>query len=311
MNLCKSKAITICDFRSLDLGKYAPPFEMTEEELGEKLQKLLMRHAEMIDADSIEADDFVTLDTASDVPKFNKKAITVRVGKGLFSKALENAIIGFVQGEERTLALPEGEATVRILAIRRRELPQLNDETVRSLGLDGIDSVEALKAQIVSEARAQYVEDMAEAVAVELSNEANEKSTFELDEDELNEVLKEGRDMADDMLASAGLNPETCTDEQVLAVAGRTKQEHYDFLDALSVNGLKSAVLGELLMEHDGDTIRDGEYEKAVKECAEGMGLSEEQAEAVITYPKFLRQRAGNYQFDAIIAFVKEYLERK
>jgi hypothetical protein len=117
--------------------------------------------------------------------------------------------------------------------------------------------------------------------------------------------------MADDMLASAGLDPKNCTDEQVLAVAGRTKQEHYDFLDAISVDGLKTSVLGELLMQRDGETIREGEYEKAVQECAEGMGISEEQAKTVITVPKFLRSRAANYQFEAIIAFVKEYLERK
>lgn len=311
MNICKSKATTVCDFRSLDPGKYAPPFEMTEDELGEKIQKLLMRHAEMIDADTVKPDDFVTLDTASDIAKFCKKAITLRVGKGLFSKALEEAILGMKQGEEKTLALPEGTVKVHILAIKRRVLPELSDETVRSLGMEGVETVEALKAQIVSEARAQYIEDMAEAVAVELSNEANEKSTFELDEDELNEVLKEGRDMANDMLASAGLDPETCTDEQVLNVAGRTKQEHYDFLDTLSVDGLKGAVLGAMLMERDGDEIREGEYEKAVRLCSEGMGVTEKQAKTIITYPKFLRQRAGNYQFEAIITFVKEYLERK
>ena len=311
MNICRSKAITVCDFRTLDPGKYAPPFEMTEEELDEKVKKLLLRHAELRDAETVEPDDFVTLDTLSDVPKFRKKAITVRVGKGLFSKALEDAIVGMAQGEEKTVALPEGKAVVQILAIQRRVLPKLSDETVRSLGMDGIETVEALKAQIVSETRAQYVEDMAEAVAVELSNEANAMSTFEIDEDEQNEVKSEGRAMADDMLASAGLDPKTCTDEQVLAVAGRTKQEHYDFLDAISVDGLKTSVLGELLMQRDGETIREGEYEKAVQECAEGMGISEEQAKSVITVPKFLRSRAANYQFEAIIAFVKEYLERK
>ena len=215
------------------------------------------------------------------------------------------------QGEEKTVALPEGKATVCVLAIQRRVLPPLTDETVGMLGMEGVETVEALKAQIVSEARAQYVEDMAEAVAVELSNEANERSTFELDDDERKEVLKEGRDMANDMLASAGLDPKTCTDEQVLAVAGRTKREHYDFLETLSVDGLKSTVLGAILMERDGEPIREGEYEKAVQECAEGMGISEEQAKAVITYPKFLRSRAANYQFEAIVTFVKDYLERK
>ena len=311
MKLCQSKAITVCDFRSLDPSKYAPPFEMTEEELNEKVQKILTRHAAMIDVDTVAPDDFVMLDTSSDVPKFNKKAITLRVGKGLFSKALEEAILGMHRGETRIAALPEGTATVHILTIKRRVLPALTDETVRSLRMEGIETVEALKEQIVSETRAQYVEDMAEAVAVELSNEANENSTFELDVDELNEVLKEGREMANDMLRSAGLDQNTCTDEEVLAVAGRTKQEHYDFLDALSIDGLKGAVLGELLMERDGDRIRPGEYEDAVRLCAEGMGVSEEQARTIVTYPKFLRQRAGNYQFEAIIAFVKEYLERK
>ncbi len=311
MKLCKSKAITIYDYRDVDLSQYVEPFSMTEEELMEQLDKVRMRHAVMVEADTVERDDFVTLDTASDLPKFQKSGITVRVGKDLYSRELEEAILGMKTGEERAVTIPEGNVRVAIRAIRRRELPSLNDETVDTWGLEGVETVVQLTAQIKAEAKAQYVSDMAEALAVEVSNAANDRSTFDLDEEELREVEAEGQAMAEDMLRSAGLDPDAATDEEVMAVSGRTKAEHYDFLRTLCRQELRSVAIGAELMEREGVEIPDGAYDQAVQQCADGMGLSRQDAEKVITYPKFLRQFAANYYFEKIIDHVTGYLNKE
>ena len=311
MKICRSKAVKICDFRTIDPGAYAPPFEMSDEELNESIEKLLKRHSAMTDADSVKADDIVTIDVSSELPKFNKKALSLRVGRGLYSPELEERLIGMRPGEETALVIDGAEVKAALLFAKRRVLPALTDETVSSLGIEGVDTVEALKAHLIGEARREYVEDMAEAVAVEVSNEANAQSEFKLDEDELNEVIAEGRAMANDMLASAGLDPESASDDEVLAVMGRTKQEHYDFIDEISAGSLKSTAIGAAMMERDDEEILLGEYEEAVRLCAEGMGISLEEAEKIVTYPRFLRQRAANYSFDAILEYVENYLERK
>ena len=309
--IVKSRAIKIFDFHDVDAGQYAEPFSMSEEALDEKLKKLLLRHAAPVDAETVEEEDIVTVDTVSEAPRFNKKGVQLKVGRGLYSPELEKELIGMTVGEEKTVMIPAGEVLVTVRSVSRKVVPELTDGAAASLGINGVSTANELKAFVEDSARAQYVEDNAENIAVELSMESNARSEFEFDPDELETVKAEGRSLADDMLRSAGLDPETATDEEVEAVAGRTKAEHYALLDALSIDGLKSAVIGSVMMETDGEDIKPGEYEEAVKDCAEGMGISAEEAEAVITYPKFLRQRAGNYRFEAIIEYVKNYLERK
>jgi FKBP-type peptidyl-prolyl cis-trans isomerase (trigger factor) len=311
MKLCKSKAITIYDYRDVDLSQYAEPFSMSDEELAEKLDKVRTRHAAMAEAETVERDDFVTLDTASDLPKFQKTGITVRVGKGLYSRELEEAILGMKTGEARNVTIPDGDVKVTIRTTRRRVLPPLDDETVAAWGLDGVETVDQLTAQIRSEAKAQYVSDMAEALAVEVSGAANDRSTFDLDEEELRAVEAEGQVMAEDMLRSAGLDPDAATDEEVMAVSGRTKAEHYDFMRTLCRQELRSVAIGAELMDREGVEIPDGAYDEAVQQCADGMGISRQEAEKVITYPKFLRQFAANYYFEKIIDHVTGYLNEE
>lgn len=94
-------------------------------------------------------------------------------------------------------------------------------------------------------------------------------------------------------------------------MSGRTKQEHYDFLRELSVQGLKSAAIGALAMARDGVTVTEVQYREAVQYTADGMGLSLEDAAKVLTWPKFLRQTAGNYHFEEIIQYVKNYLKQE
>lgn len=311
MKICKSKALSIFDFREIDLSRYAAPFSMSKEELEERLTKLRTRHAPMAEADSVETGDFVMLDTVSEAPRFRKTGVTLHVGKGLFSRELEQEILGMRVGEARTVALPDAAAQVTIRSIRRRILPPLTDDVVASWGIEDAKTVEHLIAVLKEEARSQYVADTAESVAVAVSGEANRRSLFDLDEEEIRTVEDEGRNMAEDMLRSVELDPATATDEEVLAVSGRTKQEHFDFLRWLSLDGLKSAVIGELMMERDGVEVRAEDYRTALQSCADGMGVTLEEAGKILPYDKFLRQTAANYYFEQIENYVKIYLERK
>ena len=311
MEFCRSKALEICDYRSLDPGRWAPPFTVDEEELNAQVDRLRSRHGLMEEADRVMTDDFVTLDSASETPKYQKTNLNLRVGRGLFSPELEQGILGMAPGETRTLKLSDSRAEVTIRTVRRRVLPPLTDETVASWGMDGISTAAELIASVKEAARAQYVEDLAEAVAVELSNEVTANSRFELDPEEIEAVCAEGQQMAEDMLRSAGLDPETADDEAVRAVSGRTKQEHYDFLRQLSLDGLKSSAIGAEEMNRNGEAVTEDQYKAALRECAEGMGLTEEAARRILTYPKFLRQAAANYLFEEIITFVTNYLKQE
>ena len=272
MMICRSKAVSVFDYRNIDLGEYAAPFVMNEETLQQKLEKLRTRHGRLQNADSVMQDDFVTLNTESDIPKYQKTGLQLRVGKGLFSPELEQAILGMRTGGEETVSLPEGEVRVKICAVQRRVLPELTDETVSAWGIDGVSTAEELIRHLTAEAKAQYAEDMAESLTAWLSDEIADRSTFLLDPDEVRAEEEEGRQWADELLRNAGLDPEAADDDAVMAVSGKTKQEHYDFVRSVYVGGLKSACLGTEMMAADGVEITGADYQKALTVCAESMG---------------------------------------
>lgn len=47
MMICRSKAVSVFDYRNIDLGEYAAPFVMNEETLQQKLEKLRTRHGRL------------------------------------------------------------------------------------------------------------------------------------------------------------------------------------------------------------------------------------------------------------------------
>lgn len=309
----KSKVLTLADYREIDLRPYAPPFTMDEEEMEAALLRLRSRHGRMAPAGSIQPDDFATLRLQGESPRFQKDAIQLRVGKGLLDKELEAQLTGLCPGDERTLRTGGEDVTVTVLEVQRRELLELTDETVAAWQLEDAATVAQLRASVEKKARAQYVEDMTEPLAVTLSEEFCRRCTYELDGDELAQTRQEGRDMARDMLRSSGLDPDSATDDEVRQVTGgRSREEHFAYLEELMMDGVKSAAVGALLMEREKAPVpTEEDYQKALNECAEGMGLTLEQAGQVLTRPRFQRQTAANYLFDKLEAYVKDYLTKE
>lgn len=309
----KTQVVTLADYRDIDLRPYAAPFSMEEEELQKELMKYCIRYGTMEKAETVAEGDIVSLRLQGSSPRFMKEAVQVRVGKGLLNRELEQKLLGLPLGQTADLSV-DGEAVqVTVLEIRRRIPAPLEDAAVASWGLEGIADVEALRRHIVNSARNQYAEDMGESLALFLSDEVCRLSTFILDEEELEIARKEGHDMALDMLRSGGIDPDTATDEEIQNVTGgRTREEHFAFVEGISMDGVKSTAVGALLMEQEHVPMPTEEaYEEAVTLCAEGMGLSMEEARKVVTLPRFYRQQAGNYFFEKLIAYCKQYLTKE
>lgn len=309
----KTQVLTLADYRDIDLRPYAAPFSMSEEELQKELMKYCIRYGTMEQAETVLEGDIVSLRLRGSSPRFHKDTVQVRVGKGLLSRELEEKLLGLSLGQTAELTADGEKVQVTVLGIRRPIPAPLEDEAVASWGLKGIANVEALRRHIANSARNQYAEDMGESLALFLSSEVCRLSTFILDEEELEIARKEGHDMALDMLRSAGVDPNTATDEEIQnATGGRTREEHFAFVEEICTGSVKSTAVGALLMEQEHAPIPTEEaYEEAVAQCAEGMGVSMEEARKIIPLPRFYRQQADNYFFEKLIAHCKQYLTKE
>jgi len=109
----------------------------TEEELMELARKGIIREQLVLlplptDAPA-ETGDTAVLETVSSLPKFNKPRVTVTLGRGLYNKELENALIGCKVGNTVSLTIQEQPVRATVLELKRKQAPEPTDAMVEAL----------------------------------------------------------------------------------------------------------------------------------------------------------------------------------
>lgn len=109
----------------------------TEAELLELARKAIVREqlvlAALPEGEAAQVGDTAVLKTVSDLPKFNKERVTVTLGRGLYNRDLENALIGRKVGEGVTITVQENEVSATVLELKRKQAPEPTDEMVEEL----------------------------------------------------------------------------------------------------------------------------------------------------------------------------------
>ena len=109
----------------------------TEAELLELARKAIVREQLVLvplpEGTPAAQGDTAVLQTVSALPKFNKERVTVSLGRGLYNKELELALIGRQVGEQLRLTVQDCPVEVRLLELKRKQAPEPTDEMVAAL----------------------------------------------------------------------------------------------------------------------------------------------------------------------------------
>ena len=109
----------------------------TPEEMRENAIKAIVKeHIALVSQPAgtcAERGDTLTLKTVSSLPKFNKPKVTVSIGRGLYDKGLEAAMVGKKAGDTCTVTVKEQNVEVTVLEIKRKMVPAPTDEMVVAL----------------------------------------------------------------------------------------------------------------------------------------------------------------------------------
>ena len=177
-------------------------------EVNNDIQRDLLSHRRLVEQATVADGDVVTVALQGPTPKYCKKALPLNVGKGLFDAALESALVGRHVGETFTAPSAAGDVEVTVLQCRRTEVPDLDDAFVRTLGLDGISTVEEYQEHLKNHYRKFYHDGYVEFFAQELTVEALAQSRWQWDEAEMAElnqrwhaIQAEVREMHDTVLS--------------------------------------------------------------------------------------------------------------
>ncbi len=109
----------------------------TPEEMRENAIKAIVKeHIALVpqpEGTRAEEGDTLTLKTVSSLPKFNKPKVIVSIGRGLYDKGLEAAMVGKEAGDTCTVTVKEQNVEVTVLEIKRKVVPEPTDEMVVQL----------------------------------------------------------------------------------------------------------------------------------------------------------------------------------
>ena len=138
-------AENVCDYRSIDITEYIKGFTADEAQLQKDITRMLRAYGRREETDVVSEGDTVTLNCASKNPRFSKNEIPVVIGRGLFSRELEKELVGKKTGHSYVISVEDTPVEVTVMRCIHTVLPELSDESIASLGMEGISSVRELK----------------------------------------------------------------------------------------------------------------------------------------------------------------------
>ena len=180
----KSRLVQGCRFEDVDLSRFAVPLVPDAARTQEELDRFLRGFAQTIAVPDVEAGDMATIACRSSNPRFCRERITVRVGMGLYSRALEEALVGMRVGETRRVDVEGTDVEATVCACTRQVMPELTDELARRSGLPGVRTADDVREYCRFKQYDEAVEDNADDAFTYLGGEVVRRSDFELDEEE-------------------------------------------------------------------------------------------------------------------------------
>lgn len=134
----------------------APTAEDAENAVRRELTRGNVTFAEQPAGTPVEKGCRVTLNTKSNLPKFNREKTVITVGGNLYDASIEELLCGMVSGESGVATVKGEKVEFTVLKVEKKVYPPLGDELVQNLQIDGIGTLEAYRRYMEREVRGNY-----------------------------------------------------------------------------------------------------------------------------------------------------------
>ena len=292
----------------LSAVKYEPKYEeVTEQDIDSEIETIRERYAEMEKVDRpAEEGDTVTIDYCGkkDGVEFEGGTSSdhkLVLGSHTFIPGFEEGLIGVSEGDEKNLELtfPEdyhsadlaGAAVVfevKVKAVEKKVLPEVNDEFVEDQNIAGVDTVEQFRENVrerlsgiakrnaESAAENDMMEEFAKAVIVTIPEEMISEEVEQQVQSRVYEMQQYGLSFSQ-YLQMMGMTPETFK-ESFREGAEKTQKVRL---------GLRA------LAKREGFTVSDEDLAKQYEEIAAMYGMPVDQVKQYVPEHTLRKDIAG------------------
>ena len=189
--------------------------EPDEKEAEDNLYQIALRYKHYEAVNTIAHGDIVTVTMESEARKFNRTA-KLQVGGNLFDKQLEAELIGKTVGESGVCQHPTGYVRYTIVDAQRLIVPEVTDEMAKSAGIEGAETVDALRQHYVTESLKKALYDEIYYFVPEYLK----KWQFKIEEADLYEMDEHEMERCRGISRSMGEVFDEMTEEQLLGAVG-------------------------------------------------------------------------------------------
>ena len=293
---------TVIEKPEVKLGKYTnlgikkEKVEVTKEEIDSEIESLQNKFADVVELTEgkLENKDTAVIDFEGKVDGKVLEGGTgsnypLEIGSNTFIPGFEEGLIGMNIGEERVLNLkfPENyvenlknkdvEFKVKLTGIKKRVLPELNEDFYKDLGYEDVKSEEDLRNHVEKhllehkEAHAEdhYIDELIKKSIENMEVEINPEIT----EDEINRMLNQYKEQ----LQMQGISL-----EQYLAFTKSTIDDLKKMMEPEANNRIKTRYLLEAIADKENITVSHDEIHEEAHKMAEMYNASEDEVFAMI-----------------------------
>ena len=305
----KSKLLREGDPFKVDISQFMIPLTIDKRLYERDLLNFLRKYATVEEAEEVAPQDMVTLSCSAESPRFCKEHITIRIGLGLFSKELENQLIGRSVGQSGEVTVNEQPVNVTIEAIKREKLPEVDDALAQRCGIEYIKTAKDVHTYCKGKQFDDILEEPVDDAFPYLMRMIIADSDFELDPEELDF----SREMNANQFLQSALFKERSfddfTDEEFLEAFGTSKEKLLDGMKEGGEYTLKCALLGQAMLERMGKQPTEEDYKAYLHRYTDISDLTEEQAARAHTVTEYFLEQVAGYFMDEIEALTLRRLK--
>lgn len=285
--------VTLGDYKGIEVP--VEPVEVTDEEVNQELERLQQRHAELvvIDEEAAQNGDTVVIDfdgSVDGVPFEGGKAerYSLELGSGTFIPGFEEQVVGLATGDFKdvTVTFPETyhaedlankEAVfkVKVHEIKRKQLPELDDEFAKDVS--EFDTLDEYKEDLKKELLSRKEKDSKAAREGIVVDKVSENAEVEIPESMVqSEVQNMVRDF-DNRLRSQGMNL-----EMFLSFSGQTIEDLQEQMKADAEKRVRNNLVLEKIAKEEKIVATEEEVNKELNDMAEAYKRTPEEIRNIL-----------------------------
>jgi len=270
--------------------------EVTKEEIQAEIDKLAATKSEMVLKEEAAVDGDTAIidfegfkdDVAFEGGKDENHSL--ELGSNSFIPGFEEQVIGMAAGDEKevNVTFPEeyhaedlaGQAVVfkvKVHEVKTRQLPEINDEFVKELDREGIETVETLMADITENLTENKKAAAKNHMISAVIEQAVENASFEVPEVMVeNEVSNMVRQM-EQQYQQQGISM-----EMFFQFSGQTMETMREQMQPDAVKRVNQSLVVEAIIEKEDVEVTEEDIEKEFETLSEMYGMPVEQIKTMI-----------------------------